>query len=287
MTQLPRLNNVIRALSAGQHALMTITPVDRAMGISLAASNYDGVIFESEHSPWDPADLQDTLQYMLSRGQIVKSGSIAPTVTPMVRIPPNGKELNQTYAKQALDLGIYGILWPHITTVEQAYNAISACRYPRLKSAPLYEPAGVRGDAPYNATRYWGVTSQEYYCRADVWPLAPDGEIFVMLQIEETEAIQNLRDILRNVAGIGAIVIGEGDLSQELGIPRQYDHPVLLEAMAEIVATCGEFKIPVGHPHVGPNNVERVIAEGYRLLLTQPVISYAALEQSRKLTGRA
>ena len=51
--------------------------------------------------------------------------------------------------------------------------------------------------------------------------------------------IKNLPDILKNVPGIGVILIGEGDLSQELGIPRQYDHPTLRSRhMAQIVATC-------------------------------------------------
>ena len=94
-----------------------------------------------------------------------------------MRIPPNGNEMNQWFAKQALDLGAYGIVWPHISTVEEAYNAVSACRYPRLPSAPIYEPAGMRGDGPQTACRYWGITNQEYYKKADVWPLDPDGEI--------------------------------------------------------------------------------------------------------------
>jgi 4-hydroxy-2-oxoheptanedioate aldolase len=45
-------------------------------------------------------------------------------LTPTVRIPANGVEKNQFLAKQALDLGCYGIVWPHISTVEEAYNAV-------------------------------------------------------------------------------------------------------------------------------------------------------------------
>ncbi len=35
--------------------------------------------------------------------------------------------------------------------------------------------------------------------------------------------------MLTKVPGIGAILIGEGDLGQELGYPRQYEHPEVLE----------------------------------------------------------
>jgi 4-hydroxy-2-oxoheptanedioate aldolase len=203
-----------------------------------------------------------------------------------VRIPPNGGEKAQFHAKQVLDLGAYGIIWPHISNVEQAYNAVAACRYPRLKDKPLYEPAGIRGDGPTQAVRYWGVTQQDYYERADVWPLNPKGEIFVILMIEDIEGIKNLKDILKNVPGIGAILIGEGDLSQELGYPRQYEHKVVLEAMAQIVNTCKEANVVVGHPHVEAHNAERIVKEGYRFLMCAPVRSYGHLDKARQLAGR-
>jgi 4-hydroxy-2-oxoheptanedioate aldolase len=206
-------------------------------------------------------------------------------VTPMVRIPPNGGEHNQWLAKQALDLGVYGVLWPHISTVDQARNAVAACRYPRLKTAPLYEPPGIRGDGPTTAARYWGLTQQEYYAKADVWPLAPHGEILVMLMIEDTLGIENLADILK-VPGIGLVLIGEGDLSQELGFPRQYEHPQVLDAMSYIVKTCRENNIAVGHPHVDVKNVERVLSEGYTFLMAAPVRSFAGLDKGRELAGR-
>src|SRR5579872_6931263 len=240
MAEVPRLNGVIRALAAGQPAFTCFTTADVEAALALSTTKYDGIVFEMEHNPWDARALRDSLQYMLNRGQIAQAASLAPAVTPIVRVPANGEEKNQWLAKQALDLGAYGIVWPHISTVDQAYNAVAACRYPRLKSAPLYEPAGIRGDGPASAIRYWGVTQQQYYSRADVWPLNPQGEIVVVLMIEDTQGIANLRDMLKNVPGIGLVLIGEGDLSQELGFPRQYEHPSVVEAMAEIVAACKE-----------------------------------------------
>jgi 4-hydroxy-2-oxoheptanedioate aldolase len=70
-----------------------------------------------------------------------------------------------------------------------------------------------------------------------------------------------------------------------LGVPRQYDHPEVRAAMAEILITCREFNVPVGHPHVGNNNVERVLQEGYRFLMAAPVRSLAPLESGRQLAG--
>ena len=42
---------------------------------------------------------------------------------------------------------------------------------------------------------------------------------------EDVSAIDNLPRILEDVPGIGVVLIGEGDLSQNLGYPRHYDHP--------------------------------------------------------------
>jgi 4-hydroxy-2-oxoheptanedioate aldolase len=287
MADIPHLNGVIRALEQGQHALTTFSPADVESAVALATSKYDAVVYEMEHNAYDIRAFRDCLQYMLNRRLIAQSGSLAPAVTPMARIPPNGLEKAQWHAKQVLDLGAYGIIWPHISTVEEAYNAVAACRYPRLKDKPLYEPAGLRGDGPTQAVRYWGVTQQEYYERADVWPLNPKGEIFVILMMEDTRGIENLADILKNVPGIGAILIGEGDLSQELGYPRQYEHPVVLEWMGRVVKTCKDHNVVVGHPHVEAGNAERIVKEGYRFLMCAPVRSFGHLDKARQLTGRS
>jgi len=286
MAETPRLNGVIRALEQGQPAFTAFSPAEVDSAFAMSTSKFDGVVFEMEHNPWDGKALRDALQYMLNRRQIAQSGSLAPAVTPMVRIPVNGVEKAQWHAKQALDLGCYGIVWPHISTVEEAYNAVAACRYPRLKSAPRYEPAGIRGDGPTGAVRYWGLTQQEYYQRADVWPLDPKGEVFVIIQIEDTKGIENLGDMLKNVPGIGCILIGEGDLSQELGVPRQYEHKAVLNAIAQVVATCKQHNVVVGHPHAEPGNVQRILDEGFKFVMCAPTRSYAGLDKAREIAGR-
>jgi 4-hydroxy-2-oxoheptanedioate aldolase len=283
-----RLNGLIGALESGRPALSLFAPMEPDMAVALRQSSYDGVCFEGEHQGWDIRALRDSLQFLLDRGEIARFASLAPAITPLARVPANGAEMNQFLAKQALDLGCYGIMWPHVSTVAEAYNAVSACRYPRLKDQPLYEPRGIRGDGPFQAQRYWGVSPDEYYARADVWPLAPHGEILCVLQIEDIEGIANLRDILREVPGIGAIVIGVGDLSQELGVPRQTEHKCVQDAMAEIRSICLEQGVVVGHPSVTPAIADRVLSEGYRWLMCPAPRSFATVDGLRaKIGGRA
>lgn len=283
---MPRLNNVIRALESGQIPIVTWTvpTIENAVANSTAA--YDGVVFEAEHNPYDILTLRHCLQYMLNRKQIADGGSLTAAVTPLIRIPVNGQEMNNWMAKQVLDIGAYGVVWPRISTVEQAYNAVASCRYPRPRSAPAYEPEGHRGDSPATAARYWGVSQQEYYARADVWPLAPHGEILVMIMCEDVKAIDNLPAILKEVPGIGVVLIGEGDLSQNLGYPRQYEHPAVVEAMTAIRRVCNEHKVVCGHPHVDEKNAQQAVDDGYRFLMPAPARTLAGLEACRKITGR-
>src|SRR6266699_2541538 len=135
MAEIPRLNGVIRALEQGKTAFVGFGSVDIETASALGASNLDGVAFEMEHAPMSAPALRDALQYMLDRG-----------------------EMNQWIAKQVLDIGVFGIIFPHVSTVEEARNAVSACRYPRLSSAPRYNPPGIRGDAPARAAKYWGLS---------------------------------------------------------------------------------------------------------------------------------
>ena len=62
-----------------------------------------------------------------------------------------------------------------------------------------------------------------------MWPLAPQGEILVVIMCEDVAGIDNLPRILKEVPGIGVVLSGEGDLSQNLGYPRQPDHPAVIE----------------------------------------------------------
>lgn len=280
-----RLNGVIRAWEQGKPAFAAFSKVDKLTAQEMTDAPYDGIVFEMEHNPYDVGGLGDALQYMLNRKKIAESGSVAPSVTPLARIPANGAEMNQFQAKQVLDRGVYGVITPHVSTVEQAWNAVASCRYAKPKGAALYEPKGIRGDGPATAARYWGLSQPDYYAKADVWPLAPHGELLVGMMCESPEAIDNLDDILSDVPGIGLVLIGEGDLSQALGYPRQYEHPEVLDAMRRIVETCHKHKVAVGNPHTNAKNVERLLAEGYKFLMSAPSRSYGVVGQGRELAG--
>jgi 4-hydroxy-2-oxoheptanedioate aldolase len=281
-----RLNGVIRQLERGKPAFTSFIFPEVENAVTFAQSGNDGVVFEMEHNPWDIAALRQALQFMVLRQQIAEDASVAPRVTPMVRIPPSGDEMNQWFAKQALDLGSYGVVWPRISTPEQAYNAVAACRYPTLPGTKFHEPVGLRGDAPMAAARYWGLAQQQYYKKADVWGVNPEGELLVILMIEDVAGVNNVEEMVKRIPGIGVLLFGEGDLSQQLGVPRQYHHPEVLHHLQHVLEVGKAHNVAVGHPHVDSANVAQIIEQGFRFLMTFPRRDFSALEAGLRLSGR-
>ncbi|HLG50519.1 MAG TPA: aldolase/citrate lyase family protein [Chloroflexota bacterium] len=281
-----RLNKVIALLQEGKVAFGTFLPAGSIPDAYwIATSPYDFVVWEMEHNPYDVSDLRLSLQFMLNRKQIAESGSVAPAVVPFVRIPINGRENNEWIVKQVLDCGVYGIVFPMINTVEDAEHALQAARYPQAKGAPDAEPVGRRGHAPANAVRYWGLTQPEYYEKADVWPLDPNGEILPILQCETQQGVSNLRQILRKIPKPGVILISESDLSVSLGYRGQFT-PEVRAAVLEAVNICKEFGVYYGSPQANAQNMAERIADGFQLLMPAPGRDLSGLEIGRSLAGR-
>jgi len=238
-----------------------------------------------EHVIFDLSALRLSMQFMLDRRQIATSGSVAPAVAPFVRIPINGRENVEWVVKQVLDLGVYGIVFPMINTVDDAVHALSACRYGQAIGAADQWPTGRRGHAPGNAVRYWGLTQPEYFDRADVWPLDPQGEILPLLQCETIESVKNLPGILREVKKPGLILISESDLSVSMGY-RARRTPEVEAAVQEAVKVCRDAGVPFGSPQVTADNIEQRLADGFQYLMPAPGRDLSVLDRGRSLARR-
>ena len=192
----------------------------------------------------------------------------------MVRIPPNARERNQWVIKQALDTGVYGLVLPHLSTVEDAQAAVAAARYPQVPGVQDFAPAGERGWGNRIASRYWGLTAQEYYDAADLWPLDPEGNILLMGIVEEAEGVKNIRDILRQVRGIGAIWAGPGDMSVSMGLRGEASHPAVQENLLRVLAACKEFGVPCATGATADDVAMRLIDETFAIEKMIPIVDY-------------
>lgn len=254
-----RLNRTIELLAAGK-TVFGILGQDPSFGSAraIATSGADFVILDMEHGSFDPEALQMFLIGMTNKAEIARKGNLQPDVTPMVRIPPYGYESVYWAAKQALDRGVMGVMFPAINTKQHAIDAISAARFPQR--GPATEPPGKRGSGGGGASWVWGVP--DYQARADVWPLDPRGEILLLLQVESWEAVKNIEEIA-SVPGVGVLFIGPTDLGLDLA--SRPGAPDLETAISTVLKTCLARNIPCAIT-TGPNDVAKRVQQGFRFL---------------------
>ena len=287
MPNATRYNKVIQLLENGQPVFGTglIWNGNLDEMTYFADSDYDLVMIEMEHEGLSFNNLRASLQFLLNRKRIAAAGGLQADPTPVVRIPPNTREQNQWVIKQALDTGVYGLILPHLDTVEGAQAAVRAARYPQVPGAADFEPVGERGWWYRIAPRYWGLTPSEYYDAADVWPIDPDGNLMLMGIVEEPAGVRNLPDILREAKGIGAIWAGPGDMSVAMGHKGNANHPEVQEMLLRILDICQNSGVPCA---VGCTAAEvpMRLEQGFRILITAPTRSAAGLAEGRRIAGR-
>lgn len=246
------------------------TLIERLEQGGVAESGDVWTFIDMEHQPYDIVGLKRRFEEFASRRKA--NGQLQST--PIVRIPPYGFETPYWFAKQVLDAGALGVVFPQIDTKEQALRAVQAVRYPPQKGARYPSPAGIRGYGPGGVKTLWGIDGAEYLRRADVWPLNPEGEIFIMVMVESPTAIKNLSDIL-DVPGIGAVFVGASDLSMNLGVGPPAPNsetppsPELDAALTTIAETCRAKKVVCGLAANWATKAgrDKLVTRGYRILL--------------------
>ncbi|MGH9348337.1 MAG: HpcH/HpaI aldolase family protein [Vicinamibacterales bacterium] len=273
----PAINRMNALLADGKTVFGSFIDNKTPEGAGQVARNDlpDFVIYDTEHSPYDITQIRVFMQFMLDPAGIVRRGT-AVNVPFFVRIPANGREMNQWMIKQLLDQGVHGIVAPHTETAEQAVNIVRAMRYPHLPEAPDFEPNGFRGSGPGNAVRWWGIPNAEYRARADVWPLDPRGELSSLLLVENQEGVKNVKAIART-RGVSVVFAAPGDFSASyVG-----DRAAVETAIQTVLAACKEASVPCGIT-AGPQDVEKRIKEGFRVF----VGGEEMMEVGRRLAGR-
>ena len=258
-----RLNRVIELMEAKKPAfgIFSFNHSVR-MGASVSGSRLDFVIIDQEHGPYDVNALQGYLLGMIDKRQILRKGNLQPNVVPIVRVPAAGREQLLFVIKQVLDLGVFGLLVPHVDTAEDALAAVRASRYPQLRDAPDHQPEGLRGVGYSWPARAWGLNGADYGLRADLWPLDPKGELLLWLMIETRDGVRNCRAIA-STPGVSGLFIGPSDLAFSMGLPL--GHPEVEAAMTGVVRIAEEVGVPCG-TLCSAAEVEQRLGQGYRFL---------------------
>jgi len=224
-------NPVRQTLKAGKPVIAaTITTPSAEVAANAANLGFDLLWIEMEHSP---------ITLETARNMILATRGLK--AVPFIRVPVN--EL--WTAKRALDIGALGVIFPFTSTPELAKQAAAATKYP---------PLGRRGYGPGMATGRW--PAPEGYAKF------ADKNVMTIIIIEEGRAVDKIDEIAAT-PGIDVLFVGTSDLSQSLGVPQQFEHPKMKEALAKILAAGKKYGLPVGRPAATPALIQQYLRDGF------------------------
>jgi 2-keto-3-deoxy-L-rhamnonate aldolase RhmA len=218
-------------LLLGQLVLEFLTP---GLGPILDACGLDFVIFDMEHGRCDVAMLEQMIASC--RGS---------RIVPMVRVP----DLNFAPLSRVLDLGARGVMVPRVETREQTEEIVRALKY---------APQGKRGVALGIAHDLYRAAGAEFFAQANE-------DLPVIIQVETVKAFENL-EAIASVPGVDVLWVGHYDLTVSMGIPAQFDHPRLLQAMDDLVAACSRHGVAPGFLPPSPESAAHWVGKGFRMI---------------------
>ncbi|MDP6118956.1 MAG: aldolase/citrate lyase family protein [Planctomycetota bacterium] len=199
------LGNELRgALRSGKRVYGTCVCSNNARWAAVVRGlGLDLVFLDTEHIPQDRGELAWMCQTYAAMG-----------IAPVVRVP----EPDPYQACIVLDGGAQGVIAPYVETVEEVKRLAGAVKHRPLKGARLRRALDGEETLEPVLTEYLANWNKNNV---------------LIINIESQTAIDALEDLLA-VEEVDSILIGPHDLSLNLGVPEQYDHPKFDAAVREI-----------------------------------------------------
>ncbi|SVB68067.1 uncharacterized protein METZ01_LOCUS220921 [marine metagenome] len=185
------------------------------IGQILKASGCDFAFVDMEHSGFTIGDIKQILRYMQAAD------------LPVIVRPPS-KEYH--HAARVLDIGASAVMFPMIGSPEEVKRLLNFIKYP---------PKGGRGVALQIA--------HDRYAPGLVMKKLSDANLntaFCAL-IETQEGVENAAAIAA-MKDVDLIWIGHFDLSADMGIAGQFNHPKFKAAIRKVVAACKKHDKSLG-----------------------------------------
>ena len=166
------LNPVVEKLAAGKPVFgAIISDFSMTSARQWARSGADYVWLDMEHNPLNMETIANFIAFANDRSYTAKRGDTQWKMAITARFPPYGGADNWI-VKQALDIGLMGVVFNTVNTKEEALAAVRSMRYPPQRNDPGTQkgPAGMRGFA---------IASEEII-KPMVRVLARDGDMVFM-----------------------------------------------------------------------------------------------------------
>jgi 2-dehydro-3-deoxyglucarate aldolase/4-hydroxy-2-oxoheptanedioate aldolase len=149
-----------------------------------------------------------------------------------------------------LEAGAGGIMAAMVRSARQVEDILSWAKF---------HPRGLRG---VNGTgvdgRYGTVLGAEYFRRANA-------ETVVGVQIEHVEAVEEVEKIAA-VPDLDFLFIGPADLSQSMGLPGEWEHPRVWQAVERVARAAQERRVPWAILPMNSAHARRCVELGCRML---------------------
>jgi 4-hydroxy-2-oxoheptanedioate aldolase len=140
-------------------------------------------------------------------------------------------------------------MFPRVNTAAEAQACVASMRYP---------PDGVRGVATVVRAAGYGAHYNDYRVESKT-------NLLPIIQIESAEAVANVEEIAA-VDGVGVLFVGPMDLSTSLGIFRQYDHPLFIDALEKTLAAASKYNRTAGILLPGVETTRHYRDMGFRFI---------------------
>ena len=249
-------NPVKELLKAGKVALGMNVRVVRSGDIARIAktTGHDFVFVDIQHSLFSLETIGHIAQVALGIG-----------IAPLVRV----RSCDDPDTSTLLDNGVVGIVFPDVSTADEARRAVNRAKYP---------PIGKRSvGAGYPILDYRPTNT------ADVVPALQENTLVVCM-IETKEGLENVEEIAA-VEGVDVIHVGSNDLLTALGRPGTFGSAEHIAALDRVIAAAKKHgKVPgVGGDRDLARQVE-FIRKGAHFITTNSEVAFMIAEGSR-VTG--
>ena len=147
------------------------------------------------------------------------------------------------------ELDAAGIFVPHVMSLEDAQRVVQMTRFHPMGRRPV--------DSGNADGAYAGIDFMDYIRQANE-------QRFLCLQIEDPEVLDDIEAIAA-LDGVDMLILGPADLSQGIGTPGVWDHPLIEETRRRVAEACvahGKFAAAVGTP----DDVDHLLDLGYRFI---------------------
>jgi 4-hydroxy-2-oxoheptanedioate aldolase len=231
-------NNLREKLKSGKNIYGTcIVSTSPIWSKSVKNSGLDFVFLDTEHIPMDRTELTYLCQVYTGLG-----------ISPIVRIPSP----DPFSACMVKDAGAVGVIAPYIESTEQIRQLVGATKYRPLK-----------GERLQKVLKNEEVLEPELRAYLENYN---EGSLTIV-NIESLTAVNNLDNLL-GVDGLDAIIIGPHDLSINMGIPEQYEHPEFEKVVKEIIQKARSKEIAAGiHFPDNPDRQIKWMKEGVNIIM--------------------